>query len=292
VSGRLFTVVGIAPPGFAGPAAGMAPEFWVPLSAASLIENDFLSDEAGLDRSGRGSHTLMLFGRLAGGTTREAANRDLAGLAARMAEAHPDVNRDYTMVASPMQRLGFSTNPGDETPMVSLSAVLVGMSAVVLTVACLNLANMLLARGTSRRKEIAVRLSLGSSRLAIVRQLLAEGFLLSLAGGAAGLTAGYWAMVLLVRSIAPLLPIPFEFDVSLDWRVVAAMQASAPVATILFALGPALRATRPDVIEGLKEQADEDRGRCDGSHFSAAAARAASYCALHSPGQSRTPSRR
>jgi len=261
ISGRPFTVVGIAPPGFAGTAAGLAPEFWVPLSANSLVENDFMRDETGTDPGARDSHKLLLIGRLAHGTSRDAANRELDGLATRLAEAYPGVNRDYTIISSPLRRLGISTNPGDDAPVITMSVVLLGMSGVVLLVACLNLANMLLARATARRKEIAIRLSLGAGRVAIVQQLLTEGFVMALGGAAVGLAVGHWATVLLVRSIAPLVPMPFDLDVSLDWRVTLATLAAAAAATTMFALGPALKATRPGVVEELKEQAGEDRGR-------------------------------
>ncbi|HEY3381301.1 MAG TPA: ABC transporter permease [Vicinamibacterales bacterium] len=261
ISGRPFTVVGVAPPGFSGTATGLAPEFWVPLSATELVENDFIRDDASGARGSRDRHEFLLVGRLKPGVTREAANRELAGLATRLAEAYPSANRDHTIIASPLSRLGISTNPSDDGAFVSLSAVLMGMSAVVLLVACLNLANMLLARGTARRKEIAVRLALGAGRMAIVRQLLTEGLLLSMAGGAVGLAVGDWATVLLMRSIAPLMPMPFDLDVGLDWRMTVAALAFAVIATVAFALGPALKATRPGVIEEIKEQAGEDRTR-------------------------------
>ena len=151
--------------------------------------------------------------------------------------------------------------PGRNDPFARLSVVLLGMSGVVLLVACLNLANLLLARGTARRKEIAIRLSLGAGRLAVVRQLLVEGFVLALAGALAGLVGGRWAMALLVRSVAPLMPMPIDLDMGLDWRMTTATLAFAALATVLFALGPALKATRPTVVEELKEQAGEDRGR-------------------------------
>ena len=261
ISGRPFTVVGIAPPGFEGTSAGIGPDFWLPLGATRVVENDFLRDVAGGDLASRDTHKFLLFARLKAGTTEESANADLAALGARLAEAYPAANRDFTIVAAPLSRLGFGPVPGRNDPFVKLSAILLGMSGVVLLVACLNLANMLLARGTARRKEIAIRLSLGAARLAVVRQLLTEGFVLALAGGLVGLTLGRWAMALLVRSIAPLMPMPLDVDMGFDWRITAATLAFAAVATLLFALGPALKATRPDVVEELKEQAGEDRGR-------------------------------
>ena len=261
INGRLFTVVGIAPPGFAGTSPALAAEFWLPLSATKLVESDFLRDIAGGDLTSRDTHRFLLFGRLKPGTAQEIANRELGAVAVTLARAHPEANRDYTVIAHALQRRGFAATPGDDVSLISMSTVLLGMSAVVLLVACLNLANMLLARGRSRRKEIAIRLSMGASRVAVVRQLLVEGFLLSLGGGVAGLTLGHWAMVTLVRSIAPLLPMPFDVPMILDWRATAATLAWATLATIVFALGPALKATRPGVIDELKEQAGEDRSR-------------------------------
>ena len=261
INTRLFTVVGIAPPGFAGTSPALAAEFWLPLSATKLVESDFLRDIAGGDLTSRDTHRFLLFGRLRPGMAQGPANRELGALATALARAYPEANRDYTVIAHPLQRRGFAATPGDDVSLVSLFTALLGMSGAVLLVACLNLANMLLARGRSRRKEIAIRLSVGASRMAVVRQLLVEGFVLSLCGGALGLTLGHWAMVMLVRSIAPLLPVPFDIEMALDWRTTAAMLASAAIATIVFALGPALKATRPGVIEELKEQAGEGRGR-------------------------------
>jgi predicted permease len=261
VSGRLFTVVGIAPPELTGTTVGLTPEFWMPLSAAELLKNDFMRDGRGKAVGARDAHELLLIGRLRASVDRDAADRDLAGVAARLAEAYPTDNRDYTIISHPLRRMGISTEPGGEPELISASAVLMAMSAIVLLVACLNLANMLLARGAARRKEIAIRLSLGAGRAAVVRQLLTENFLLSLGGGLAGLLLAYWATTLLVQSVLPLMPIPVAFDVAPDWRVLAATFAFAMLATLTFGLVPALRATRPGVVGELKEQAGEDRGR-------------------------------
>src|SRR5204863_1975131 len=100
-----------------------------------------------------------------------------------------------------------SDDPPDDGGIMSIAPMLLGMSAVVLLVACLNLANMLLAGGTARRKEIAIRMALGSSRWRIVRQLLTEGLLLALLGGWAGLLVGLWASKILALSMRDLLPI-------------------------------------------------------------------------------------
>ena len=136
-----------------------------------------------------------------------------------------------------------------------------GMSAVVLLVACLNLANMLLARGTARRREIAIRLSLGAGRGAVIRQLLAEGFLLAVGGGLLGMVLAYGATVAFVRSVVPLMPVPIALDTTPDWRVLAVTLLFAALATLLFALGPAWRVTKPTVLDDLKEQRSEEHGR-------------------------------
>ena len=132
------------------------------------------------------------------------------------------------------------------------------MSGVVLLVACLNLANMLLARGAARRKEIAIRLALGGSRWRIVRQLLVEGFVLALAGGVFGLLLGLWSSDLLVASLGKKLPIDIVWQSGLSAPVLAATFAFCLLGTFAFALGPALKLSKSAVIGDLKEHAGED----------------------------------
>jgi len=261
INSRLFTVIGIAPRGFSGTSAVVAPEFWVPLGAAVVVKNDFFSESDGAVPGSRAAHEMLLLGRLRPGVTNDAAERELAQLAARLAEAFPAENRDQTIVAAPLPRIGLSTSPSDDNQLVAVSAVLLAMSAVVLLVACLNLANMLLARGTARRREIAIRLSLGASRAAVVRQLLVEGFILALCGGALGILLAYGATVTFIQSVAPLTPMPIDISTSPDWRVMVATLLFAALATMAFALGPAWQVTRPGVAADLREQPSDQRGR-------------------------------
>ena len=132
------------------------------------------------------------------------------------------------------------------------------MAAVVLLVACLNLANMLLARGTARRKEIAIRLALGGSRWRIVRQLLTEGFVLALLGGVGGLVLGLWSSDLLVGSMRKLMPLDIVWLTGPNPAILAATLGFCLLGTLLFALGPALKISRNAVITELKEHAGED----------------------------------
>ncbi len=261
VNGQLFTVVGIAPPGFTGTSAAVTPEFWMPLSAADLLKNDFMRESQGKAAGSRDRHDLFVVGRLRDGATMEAAGAEAAAIGTRLAEAYPAENGKYTIVVNTLPRMGINTNPSDDGAIVSLSTVLMGLASIVLMVACLNLANMLLARGTARRKEIAIRLSIGASRSTVIRQLLTEGLVLSLAGGLGGLFLASGATALLLRSVTTLMPVPVVFDVSADWRVFLVTLAFAVVATLAFALGPALRVTKPDVVHDLKAQAGEDRSR-------------------------------
>src|SRR6185312_15980607 len=129
---------------------------------------------------------------------------------------------------NPLPRLGTSTSPSDDTGPTAAGALMMALSSVVLLIACLNIANMLLARGAARRREIAIRLAVGGSRRRIVGQLLTESLLLSLAGAAAGLILAYWATVALVRSFQGVLPLAVELDPTPDLVVM--------IATTVFAI--------------------------------------------------------
>src|SRR5262249_28647987 len=148
-------------------------------------------------------------------------------------------------VLAPLQRLGISSNPSENqaSDMSLFSTLLMGMSGLVLVIACLNLANLLLARGGARRRERAIRQALGSGGARIIRQLLVEGLVLSVAGAAIGLVLSSWTTGALTAGIGASLPI--VVDVEPSFRVVAAAAGLALGATFLFGLGPAWTVSRP-----------------------------------------------
>src|SRR5437764_10589804 len=206
INGRPFTIVGIAPKGFVGTMQILSPEVWLPMSVYDQVANDFESDNKTTIDDRKGTQVRIL-GRLKPGMTAAAAKPALEGLAANLEKAYPVEQKDQTFLTAPVSRNSVSNNPGAEGGIKVIAPLLLGMAAVVLLVACLNLANMLLARGTARRKAIAIRLALGGSRWRIVRQLLTEGFALALLGGVGGLILGLWSSDLLVGSMRKLMPI-------------------------------------------------------------------------------------
>jgi predicted permease len=255
LNGRDFTVVGVAPEGFTGTTALFSPEVWLPLGVYHLVPN--LRRPGDLPRlEDRQQRNLVLVGRLKRGLTAAQADARLQAANSRLIEASPADNRDQLLSLAPLPRLAITSRPQSNAVAASTSGLLMAMTGVVLLVACLNLANMLLARGEARRKEIAVRQALGASRGRIVRQLLAEGFVLSLAGGAAGLLLAYWATWLLASSILPL-PIAIVLPADPDARVLGATLGFCVLATTLFGLGPAWKVSRFDVLPDLKEHAGD-----------------------------------
>ena len=257
INGRPFTIVGIAPKGFVGTMQILSPEVWLPMSVYDLVANDFSSENRSTVDDRKGTQ-LRIMGRLKPGLTAAAAKPELAGLAANLEKAYPVEQKDQTFMAERVSRNTVSNTPGSDSKIIAIAPLLLGMAVVVLLVACLNLANMLLARSAARRKEIAIRLALGCSRWRIVRQLLTEGFVLALLGGVGGLILGLWASDLLVGSMRRLVPLDIVWLTGPSPAILAATFGFCLLGTLMFALGPALKISRSAVVTDLKEHAGED----------------------------------
>ncbi|MGA8231000.1 MAG: ABC transporter permease, partial [Candidatus Acidiferrales bacterium] len=210
INSRVYTVVGIAPEGFTGTTAMISPELYLPLGVYEMAINDF--EGVGRALAARSNHDLILVGRLRPGVSQKSADALLATAASQLARAYPEDDKDQTFLAQRLPRMGISTEPESDSELMIPAILLLAVAGVVLLIASLNVANMMLARGTTRGKEVAIRLAMGGSRADIVRQLLVEGFLLALAGGVAGLAVTYWSTGALVRSMARLAPIDLVYS--------------------------------------------------------------------------------
>jgi predicted permease len=268
INSRAFTVVGITPEDFTGTSAMFSPEFLLPLGMYEAVVNDFMN-ESKRQLADRQNHALMLVARLKPDLTMAAAQAQLQPLAARLEEAFPEANKDQILELGRLARLSMSTNPQTDSNQ-TISLLLIGLSAAVLLIACFNLANMLLARSASRRREIAIRLALGAGRLRLVRQLLTEGFLLAILGGAGGLLLAAWINQIMVNSFIPKLPfMDIVFNPRPDWRILATTFGACLFSVLIFGLVPAWKLSRVQVTDHLKEQVgDEMHGRAGHSLFS------------------------
>ncbi len=225
INGEPNTVIGVLPPGM-----GLRWDDEAILVPLALDPAKF----------GRGNQFLAVFGRLKPGVPVERAQRDMRTIAERL----PDRENGWSVTLQPLRdRLYRQAREGLTTIMVAV--------AFVLLIACVNVANLLLAKGASRRKEIAIRAALGAGRWRIVRQMLTESLILALAGAAAGLLFGLWASSVLAslfpQRMRPLTP------VSIDGMVLVFTIAAAVLTGLLFGLAPAWKASRPDINETLKE---------------------------------------
>lgn len=243
VNNRPLTVVGVAPEGFTGAFGAVATEVWVPLSMQPLIEPD-------ADLEHRGYVWLEMIGRLAPGVSRAEAEAFMKTRYRQLAEAYPRTHQQEGTV-----ELGaFGTVPGQmRGGVAAFMAVLMGVVGLLLLATCVNVAGMLLSRAAERRREIAVRLAIGAGRGRLVRGLIIEALLLFLAGGAAGAAIAHGAGRLFL-AFEPPLPVALDLDLGVDLRVLAFTFAVTLVAGILFALAPALQATRLDLVSSLKDE--------------------------------------
>jgi len=260
INGQPYTVIGITPERFSGASALIAPDIWVPLGVRSQLGSAFGDSETMHDLVNPKNYALNLVGRMRSGLTIDTAKSRLPVLSQRFNAMQADAEFVREVQIQKPSRFSLSTSPEDDGPVTLIGTLLMAMAGAVLLIACLNLANMLLARGTTRAKEIALRLALGASRWRIIRQLLCEGLLLAVCGGVVGLILSVWCNNLLLHSLATLLNnVNFSFIVDLapDASVLTVTFLFCLLATVLFSLGPSLKATKADLVNDLKQQVGE-----------------------------------
>jgi predicted permease len=260
VNERPFTVVGITPKHFTGTMMLFGPELYFPLGDFDLLTNNTqAAGQRSLDR--RDAYNLYLVGRLKPGVTAATAEAALSTLASNLEKAYPVEQKDQTFTTRPLPRMQTGGGPAREKgDFMFISALLFGMAGTVLLVASLNLANMFLARSLARRKEIALRLALGCRRARIIQLILTEGVVLSLAGGAGGFLLGLISSNWLMASLGAHFPMPVAmfFHGGANPTVFVATLGFCAIATLCFALWPAIKLTRTDLLTDLKEHAGED----------------------------------
>jgi putative ABC transport system permease protein len=236
LEGRSYTVVGVMPPSFEFPIQNDPIELWTTI-AGHASGTDPVTHQ-------RGAHFLRVIGRLKPGVTSEQAQAELTTIAARLEQQYPDTNtRKSLRLESALTAL-----VGDIRPAL---LILLGAVACVLLIACANVANLLLARATSRHKEMAIRTALGASRTRVIRQLLTESVLLSLLGGAVGLLLAVWWSDLLVALGQD--DIPRAIHVGIDWRVLGFTLGISLLTGLIFGLAPAFHSSKSELVESLKE---------------------------------------
>ncbi len=241
ISGRPFTVVGVTPPAFRGLDLALQSELWIPLGSTEQL----LPREG--NRDNRGHTWLMSVARLKPGVTREQANAEMSALGQRYSQAYPKTDKD---LGFRLEQAG-TLHPGFKSAVVMFLAALSVVVLLVLCIACANVANLLLAQASVRQREMAVRLALGATRGQLLRQMLTESVLLALAGGIFGVILSLWATKALSSFRLPI-PIPIDFGVSVDWKVLLYTLIVSVGTGLLFGLAPALAASRPILAGALK----------------------------------------
>ncbi|HEY4273568.1 MAG TPA: ABC transporter permease [Candidatus Udaeobacter sp.] len=241
-NGRPFTVVGVAPKSFTGTEVAFMPEMWIPMMMAGVIE----PGSKWLER--RASDNLFVIGRLKDGVSHAQARAELETITAQLGKDFPENAGRGLLLGKPGLFL-----PEIRNAVFGFAGILTVVGGLVVLLACVNLANLLLARATERGKELAVRLALGASRSRLVRQLLTESLIISLAGGAAGV-----GLAAFINHTARNLRLPTEisllFDLRVDWRVLTFTLVLSVATGILFSLIPALQSSKPQLVPALKDE--------------------------------------
>src|SRR5450631_1003441 len=242
INGKQVTIVGVMPKGWRFPEVC---DLWMPLQ---VDEKDHP----------RGNFFLDCIGKVKKGVSIEQARAELEAITARIAAAHPDTNSGCSVHVTPFREeivRNFKT----------LTLLVMGAVLFVHLIACANVANLLLARGATRAKEIGIRLALGANRCQIVRQLLAESLVLGLVGSALGLLLAVWGVDLMLTALPNEVPYWIHFD--FDWRVFSFALGIGGASSVLFGLLPALQASHPHLVDALKEGGRTGAGGAKGQRI-------------------------
>ena len=244
-----ITVVGVAPDGFIGSFLGVASSAWVPMAMQrEMMGGDRMNQ--------RGNGWMQSLVRLKPGVSQEQAQAEAASIMAQLEQEFPQFNEGRRVRIVQTWAAPF----GAATVLAPVLGVLSILVALVLVIACANVANLLLSRAVSRRREVAVRLSLGASRFRLIRQLLTESLLLAGIAGVAGVMMAYWTMDV-IMAFAPPVDMPIDLGLRMDGMTVAFAVAVSATTGIVFGFAPALQASSPSTVHALKE---EGRGASGG----------------------------
>ena len=244
MDGVIHTIIGVAPEGFYGTFVGWATKFWVPASMEDTFE------AGGYKLEDRGERWIEAYGRLKPGVTIEQAQQEISAVAKRLENDYPATNRGRSIKLWPLWQTPFN-NAGTLLPTLGTMLVVV---VFVLLIACANVGNLLLVRSFARRHEITVRVAVGAGRRRLLQQLFMEGLVLSALAAAGGLLIARWCSHLLVL----LLPVrngnAMHLPGEMDWRVMTLSAAVCLVATLLFALLPAMQTSKVDLAATLRSE--------------------------------------
>jgi predicted permease len=260
LNGHGFTIIGVMPAGFEGAEVLETNDIYVPMMMQAIARppRGGFSGEMNPDLlQRRGAGWLRMLGRYKPGMSIEKAQAGISTIGSQLQQAYQNENRDLVATLFPVSKI----DPRGYRPLLSVAMLLMAVVGVVLLIACANVANLLLARASSRRKEIAMRLALGASRARLLRQLLTESMLLALLGGVAGLILAVWTNELLKATPPPTGIFSFNLDFQIDGSVLLFTLTLSLLTGVIFGIAPALQSSRPDLVAALK---DEDQSTFQG----------------------------